>query len=48
VKHWESIVEKLNAGGWQVCWIESMHDGEMGWPATAIRERALHSSHLCE
>jgi len=44
-KHWESIVEKLKAAGWEVRWIEAMHDGEAGWTATAIRGKERRSSH---
>ncbi len=45
MKYWESIVEKLKASDWEVRWTEAMHDGEIGWTATAVREKERHSSH---
>lgn len=45
VKYWESIEEKLKASGWEVRWTEAMHDGEIGWTATAVRGKERHSSH---
>jgi hypothetical protein len=45
VKYWESIVEKLKTDGWQVRWTEAMHDGEVGWTATATRGKERHSAH---
>jgi hypothetical protein len=44
-KHWETIVEKLKADGWEVRWVEAMHDAESGWTATAIRGKERHSNH---
>lgn len=45
VKYCEIIVEKLKADGWQVRWTEAMHDGAVGWTATAIRGKDRHSTH---
>jgi len=44
-KYWETIVEKLKSAGWEVRWIEAMHDGEPGWTVTATRGKERHSSH---
>ncbi len=44
-KYWETIFEKLKSEGWEVRWIEAMHDGVSGWTATAIRGRERHSTH---
>lgn len=44
-KYWETIVENLKSAGWEVRWIEAMHDGEPGWTATATRGKERHSSH---
>lgn len=44
-KYWETIIEKWKSAGWEVRWIEAMHDGEAGWTATATRGRERHSSH---
>lgn len=38
-------MEKLKTAGWEVRWIEAMHDGENGWTATAIRKKERHSVH---
>lgn len=43
VKYWETIAKKLKADGWEVRWVEAMHDGEPGWTATAIRGKERHS-----
>jgi hypothetical protein len=44
-KYWETLVEKLKSAGWEVRWIEAMHDGENGWTATAVRGKERHSTH---
>jgi len=44
-KYWETIVKKLQAAGWEVRWIEAMHDAEAGWTATAIRGKKRYSTH---
>lgn len=44
-KYWESIAEKLKSDGWEVRWVEAMHDAEPGWTATAIRGKDRHSTH---
>lgn len=44
-KYWETIVEKLRLEGWQVRWVEAMHDRESGWTVTATRGKERHSTH---
>lgn len=44
-KYWETIVEKLKFAGWEVRWVEAMHDGESGWTATAVRGKERNSTH---
>lgn len=39
------IFERLKADGWQVRWIEAMHDGEAGWTTIATKGKERHSSH---
>ena len=44
-KYWETIIKKLKAEGWEVRWVEAMHDGEPGWTATAIQGKEQRSTH---
>ncbi len=44
-KYWETIEEKLRSHGWNVRYVEAMHDGETGWTATATQGKKRHSTH---
>ena len=45
MNYWEKTVEKLKADGWQVRWVEAMHDQEPGWTVTITRGTERHSIH---
>lgn len=45
VKYWEQISQRLTARGWNVRYVEAMHDGEAVWTAIAVKEATRHSTH---
>lgn len=44
-KYWEKVAERLADLGWQVRWVEAMHDGEPGWTVTACKGDQRHCIH---